>query len=73
MDIFTAAGQAYKNGYEKGSKETAAKLIAKIKQALTSIEIIVDNDTHKWQPDIGYNVQEVDDLLDELANQFSVE
>jgi hypothetical protein len=53
MDIFTAAGQAYKNGYEKGSKETAEKLITKIKQALTSVEIIVDNDTHKWQPDIG--------------------
>lgn len=54
-------------------KETAEKVITKIKQSLSSIETIRGDDTNKLQPEIGYSMREVDDLLDELAKQFHVE
>lgn len=53
-------------------KETTEKLITKIKQSLCSVETIV-GDTHKLQPEIGYSMREVDDLLDELAKEFDIE
>ena len=72
MDNYIATEQAYKNGYEKGSKETAEKLITKIKQALNNVETIVsDNSMNTLQPNIGYNMKQVDDLLDEIEEQIT--
>jgi hypothetical protein len=51
-------------------KETAEKLITKIKQSLNSVEIIRGDDMHKLLPDIGYSVREVDDLLDKIENKL---
>jgi hypothetical protein len=38
MDIFTAAGQAYKNGYEKGSRETAEKYFNAVIEMLKEVK-----------------------------------
>lgn len=62
----------FAKAYNQGRKETAERIIAEIKQSLNSVETIV-GDTHKLQPDIGYSIREVDDLLDELAKQYGVE
>ena len=48
-------------------KECTQKVIAKIKQALNSVETIVSNNSvNTLQPNIGYNMKQVDDLLDEI-------
>lgn len=52
-------------------KECTQKVITKIKQALNNVETIVfDNSMNTLQPTIGYNMKQVDDLLDEIENQI---
>lgn len=60
MDIFTAAGQAYKNGYEKGSRETAEKIIYYLDTEIRNY--VGDSDLIPFNEDIKY-----------LKNQFGVE
>lgn len=69
MNSYVAAEQAYKNGYEKGSKETTEKIIAEIKQFLSSVETVRGDDENKLQPEIGYKCSEVDNFLDKLAKE----
>lgn len=38
MDIYTATEQAYKNGYKKGSKETAEKIYKEYLCNILSLE-----------------------------------
>lgn len=60
-----------KYAYEKGSKETAKTLITKIKQALNDVETVIsDNSMNTLQPNIGYNMKQVDDLLDEIEKKI---
>ena len=54
--------------YER--KRMVENIIVKIKQSLNSVEIIRGDTTNKLQPEIGYSMREVDNLLDELAEQF---
>ena len=48
------------------SKETAEKIIVKIKQFLSSVETMVGDDKYSLYPEIGYKCSEVDDFLDEF-------
>ena len=48
------------------SKETAEKIIVKIKQFLSSVETVVGDDKYSLYPEIGYKCSEVDDFLDEF-------
>lgn len=51
-------------------EEYAQKVISKIKQALNDVETIVsDNNMNTLQPNIGYSMKQVDDLLDEIEKQ----
>lgn len=59
----------YNIGYERGSKETAEKIITKIKQFLGGVETIRGDDENKLQPEIGYKCSEVDDFLDKLEKE----
>ena len=59
----------YNMGYEKGSKETAEKLIAKIKQFLSNVETVWEEDKYSLYPDVGYKCSEVDDFLDKLEKE----
>lgn len=57
--------------FVKERKETAKTLITKIKQALNDVETIVsDNNMNNLQPNIGYNMKQVDDLLDEIEKKI---
>ena len=57
--------------FVKERKETAKTLITKIKQALNDVETVIsDNSMNTLQPNIGYNMKQVDDLLDEIEKKI---
>ena len=51
---------------EQAQKETAEKLIARIKQFLSQVQTVVDDDKYSLYPKIGYKCSQVDDFLDEI-------
>jgi hypothetical protein len=50
------------------SREMVEKIIAKIKQFLSNVETVVEKDKYSLYPEIGYKCSEVDNFIDELAN-----
>lgn len=70
----------YQKGFDDGKEfaekfykplvkaETVEKLIAKIKQFLSNVETVLEDDKYSLYPEIGYKCSEVDDFIDELAN-----
>ena len=50
-------------------RETVEKLIAKIKQFLSNVETVWDDDKYSLYPDVGYKCSEVDDFLDKLEEE----
>ena len=68
MDKYTATEQAYKNGYEKGSKETAERIL--------NTEFFVfetENRGEEYQKGYMQAVRECRSRKDELAKQFGIE
>ena len=64
--------------FVKERKEMTEKIIAKIKQFLSNVETVVDDDKYSLYPEIGYKCSKVDEFIDELekeefAKQLGVE
>ena len=55
------------------SKETANKLISKIREMLNSCETVYEDDEYLISPNEGYLMKDVDTGLDEIEKQFSIE
>lgn len=53
-------------------KEPAERLIAKIKQFLSNVETVWDDDKYSLYPDVGYKCSEVDDFIDELEEEVNL-
>ena len=51
------------------NKEIVEKLITKIKQFLSNVETVWEEDKHSLYPEVGYKCSEVDDFLDELEKE----
>jgi hypothetical protein len=60
--------KAVKKTIDETIKETTEKLVAKIKQFLSNVETVVEDDKYSLYPEVGYKCSEVDDFIDELAN-----
>lgn len=77
MDMYIASEQSYKNGYEKGKKETAEKSIESInniKKNFMDRRIYIE--THKSCQDDFYvqgYLQAIYDCRGELSKQFGIE
>ena len=71
MKEFEAVEIAYKNGYEKGCKETAEKIFAQIDKDLCECTI-VNEGGYGWNYQ-GYEATDLRKRLTKLAKQFGVE
>ena len=65
--------KALKNEYTKGSKETADTILNKVREMLNNCETVCEYNKFLITPKIGYLMKDVDDGLDEIEKQFSVE
>lgn len=61
----------YNMGYKHGSKETAEKIINKVRAMLWSCNTIREHDEYTITPNIGYLMKDVDDGLDEIEKEFA--
>ena len=55
------------------SKEMTKGFIAKVREMLDNCETIYEDDGYLITPNVGYLMKDVDDGLDEIEKQFSVE
>lgn len=64
---------AYNEGRAAGADTTAKEVLLQVKAFIDKAEIVIDENNHCWQPDAGYNKEQIDEGFSKLCKYFEVE
>ena len=65
--------EAYDDGKAAGYKIAVKDVLLQVKAVMDNADIVVDNTNQCWQPNVGYDKQDIDNGFTELCKHFEVE
>lgn len=63
---------AYDEGKAAGYEQAVKEVLLQVKNIINDADTVVDNTNQCWQPEVGYDKQDIDSGFNELCKRYEV-